>query len=215
MNALTAAANALPTILDQPASTHVGRRQRIDDFCLNLLDLDRFNRLLARLGRRSAPLNRDQLATAARELCVRNTNGDPAPCIELRMRRADSVVRMTADPAWKPANEAMDAAGLVVGYVSEHDDLIPDRLQPYGRLDDAIVIETAWPSLAAEVENYLDFRRLRQVEAELRGCASTEFDFTRADWEQAREAEAALFAHQRAVGEHSYLPTTHGMFRIH
>jgi len=212
MNAMFATTAALPTILNQP-SIRIGRRRQIDDFCPDASDLDRFNRLLAKLGRRMAPLNRDQLATAARELCDRSTRGTAPPCIGLRMRRVASLSRMIADPGWHPANETIDVAGLVIDYVRGDNDLIPDRLRKVGRLDDAIVIETAWPRLEAEVEGYLDFQRVRLLEAELRG--STEFEFTRADWEQARAAEAALIAHQRSVREHSYVPSAAGMFHVH
>lgn len=212
MNAMIATTAAFPAILDQPSSP-VGRRERIDDFRLGVPEVDRFNRLLAGLGRRTAPLDRDQLATAAREL--RNRASDPAPpCIQLRMRRMPTLSRMVADRAWSPANDAIDVAAMVIDYVRGHDDLIPDRLHTVGRLDDAIVIETAWPRLAPEVESYLDFLRLRVIEASLRGCASTAFGFTRTDWEQARAAEAALAAHRRTVRQHSYLPRAVGLFHV-
>lgn len=213
MNAMIATTTAFPAILDQPSS-QAGRRERIDDFRLGVPEVDRFNRLLVRLGRRTAPLDRDQLATAAREL--RDRRSDPAPpCILLRMRRIPALSRMVADRAWSPANDAVDVAAMVIGYVRGHDDLIPDRLRKVGRLDDAIVIETAWSRLAPEVESYLDFLRLRMIEASLRGCASTAFGFTRTDGEQARAAEAALAAHQRNVRQRSYLPMAVGLFHVH
>ena len=54
-----------------------------------------------------------------------------------------------------------------------------------GRLDDAIVVDAAWPRLGDEIDSYLDYCRLRALEARLRGCGDTEFKFNRADWQRA------------------------------
>ncbi|MEL1263884.1 hypothetical protein [Pseudoxanthomonas putridarboris] len=75
--------------------------------------------------------------------------------------------------------------------------------------------EAGWTLLADETANYLDYRRLGKVEAELRGCARNELRFTRADWEVSRLAEAALHAHHRQVREGSYAPEPAPLFRIH
>lgn len=212
----TAAATALPTILDRPNGRLIGRREHIQDFCLGQAELDRFNDLLARLGRTDSPLDRDQLATAARELCDSTTPDVAPPCIDERLGRVGNLSSMISDRNWTPANDAIDVAAQVVGYVRGDDDLIPDRIGRLGRLDDAIVIETAWPQLADEVAHYLDYRRLHRVEASLRGLGSTAFRFTRSDWEAARAAEAALVAQQRRIRTHSYLPAAAaGLFQIH
>jgi len=217
MNAMTAtAAAALPTILDHPTGLLIGRREHVQDFCLGQAELDRFNDLLARLGRKDSPLDRDQLATAARELCDSNTSDVAPPCIDERMRRAGYLPAMIASRDWTPANDAIDVAAAVIGYVRAEDDLIPDRLRRVGRLDDAIVVETAWPRLAREVADYRDYRRLHRIEASLRGLSSAAFRFTRSDWEAARAAEAALVTQQRRIRTHSYLPAAAaGLFQIH
>ena len=216
MNAMTNTAAALPTILDHPDGLFIGRREHIQDFCLAQAEVDRFNELLVQLGRQDAPLDRDQLATAARELSDSNTPDVAPPCIDQRMGLVDQLSRMIMDPDWTPANDAIDVAAKVVGYVRRDDDLIPDRLRRVGRLDDAIVIETAWPRLATEVASYLDYCRLHRVEASLRGLRSTSFRFTRSDWEAARAAEVALVTQQRRIRTHSYLPAAAaGLFQIH
>src|SRR3546814_14747380 len=91
---------------------------------------------------------------------------------------------MSGDPAWQPANDAAAPAALVMDYVRSRRDLIPDDLPRVGRLDDAIVIDAAWPRLADEVACYLDYCRIRRIEAELRECDVSQFTFGRADWEQ-------------------------------
>ncbi|MEL1263885.1 YkvA family protein [Pseudoxanthomonas putridarboris] len=205
----------LPAILDTvPTSSLPRRRKSIGHYRLNSVDLDRFNRLLARLGRRQGPLAMDQVATAARQLAA--PGGDKAPeCIAQRIARLESVAAMVGDTAWEAANDAADCARLVLDYASDHEDLIPDWLPRIGRLDDAIVVEAAWPTLAREVASYRDFQRLRALEAHLRGCAPQELPFSREAWEATRRHEAALNAHRRRVRESSYAPVEAPCFRVH
>lgn len=215
MNALLANPQPLPSILHQPSQSERRRRRRIGDYDIDDVRLDRFNDLLNRLGRARDPLDCDRVATAARELCDRSTGAATPACIGQRMRRVVAAARMVADATWRAANDAIDTAGLVLGYVRGADDLIPDRLPRIGRLDDAIVVDAAWPRLAGEVADYVDFRRLQRLEAALRGVDSRSFRFTREDWEQARQAEAALAAHRQRVRGGSYLSAPAPVFRIH
>jgi hypothetical protein len=82
-------------------------------------------------------------------------------------------------------------------------------------LADAAPCEGDWTLLAHELERYLDFRRLRHLEARLRGCGDTDFRFTRDDWVTARQTEMALSLHLRRVREASYVPPAADRFRIH
>lgn len=75
--------------------------------------------------------------------------------------------------------------------------------------------EATWLLVADETARYLDFRRLRSLEAQLRGCTYDALHYTRADWEAARNAEAALESHLRHVRFSSYAPEPVPMFRIH
>jgi len=205
----------LPVVLDTPPTfTLLHRRKNIGDYHPTSADLERFNRLLARLGRAKAPLCMDQLATAARQLAAA-TDEDAPGCIAQRIAWIESVAAMVADPAWEAANEVGDCARLVVDYANDTHDLIPDWLPRIGRLDDAIVVEAAWPTLRGELGQYRDFRRLRALEAGLRGCAPEQLPFDRNAWATARRDEAALIAHRRRVRESSYVPAPAAMFRIH
>ena len=97
MNAMLTTEYPLPSILYLPPSSRTpGRRKNIGHFRLNSLDLERFNRLLDRLGRRQAPLVADQLVTAARELKQGDARAEP-PCILQRVRRAETVVEMARE----------------------------------------------------------------------------------------------------------------------
>lgn len=222
MNALLTNPQPLPSILymqsnqpsDQP-SNRPGRRRHIGDYTIDDGRLDCFNVLLNRLDSTRSPLDCDRVATAARELCDRNIGVAMPICIGQRMRRVAVAAWMVADPGWTAANDMLDIADLVVGYVRGADDLIPDRLPRIGRLDDAIVVDAAWPRLAGEVADYVDFRRLHRLEAALRGLDSRSFRFGRADWEEARQAEAAFIAHRRSVRMGSYLSSAAAVFRVH
>lgn len=217
MNAMQNIQYPLPSILYLTPSSRVpGRRKSIGQFRLNSLDLDRFNRLLGRLGRLQAPLVADQVVTAARELNHGNRQAEPL-CIVQRVQIAKTVAEMVADAVWMAASASDIAAParLVADYLQEPEGLIPSWLPQIGHLDDAIIVETAWPRLADEVEGYVDFRRLRRIEADLRGCAEDEFRFDRKDWLEERRVEAALNAQRRAVRETSYLPVPCAMFHIH
>lgn len=215
MNAMLSATNPLPAILDRSVHAGRGRRHRIDTYFITPPDIERFNRLLARLGRQQAPLDRDQVVTAARELCDCSIRAAEPPSILERMRRVETAARMVEDPNWQPANDAVETARLVIEYAQGSNDLIPDWVPKVGRLDDAIVVDAAWPRLGDEIESYLDFCRVREAEAVLRDCSMASLGFNRADWEQRCFEAAALAAHQRDVRKHSYIPSSGSMFRVH
>jgi len=173
-----------------------------------------FNRVLERLG--TAPLDEDQIASFSRAVSPRQDATAVPAWILTHMRDAAAIRLMLGDPGWDLLERAADPAHVVSDYLRDHADLIPDRLPVLGRLDDAIVVEAAWSGIGTEVIDYLDYRRLRRLEAAMRGCDERAFRFGRTDWEEARQAEAALVRHLREVGTRSYLPATGGpgRFRI-
>jgi hypothetical protein len=126
------------------------------------------------------------------------------------MRRAGAIDRMLKDDAWSPEDEVIVPGEMVIDYVRGKRDLIPDTMPKVGRLDDAIVVDAAWKTLAPEVRNYLDFCRLRQVERELGNGQG----FDRAEWELARHAEAEWIEHCRRVSGNSYLTESPAHFKV-
>lgn len=210
MNAALTTLYPLPAALFHTDPIHRHRRHRIGTFEIAEDALELFNELLARLDLRRAPIQRDQLVTAARDLVDEAGDTPVAPCLYDRMRRAGAIDRMLGDQGWTPEDAVVAPGKLVIDYVRGNGDLIPDTMPKVGRLDDAIVVETAWPSLAPEVRNYLDFCRVRQIERELGGDGP----FSRRDWEKARNAEAQWIEHCRRVGNNSYLTASPGHFRV-
>jgi hypothetical protein len=210
MNAALANLHPLPLALQRVDLSPFGRRHRIGSYEIGEEALYLFNQLLAKLDLRRAPISRDQLVTAARDLADQPVEGRVSPCIHERMRRAGAIDLMLSDEAWDPEDEVIAPAEMVVDYVRGSHDLIPDTLPRVGRLDDAIVVDTAWSTLAPEIRNYLDFCRLRQVEAGLGGNDR----FGRREWELARTAEAEWIEHCRRVSGNTYLTDSPAHFRI-
>jgi hypothetical protein len=216
MNVTLNPLSPLPDALRQPCRNGSGRRQRIGDYQIDRDALQQFNELLERLDLKHPPLDCDQVASAARQLVEAPRPGRAPPCIQQRMRRAASIDWMLTDPDWNitVAVSAM-AAAMVVEYLRGNQTLIPNGLPVVGRLDDAIVIEASWPAVALEVDNYLDFCRVRHIEAGLRGEPERHFGFGRADWVVAARAESQWIAHCRRVGGLSYVPAeSAGRFRV-
>ncbi len=207
---------SLPQVLLQQTNpSRPGRRRRIGSFRLSSWDLERFNALLLTLASDRTPLDCDQVVTAARLLADSSGSQSIPTCIRQRLEQADALAHMLADPAWQAANEALVPASAVLGYLKGQDNLIPDWIPLVGQLDDAILIDAAWPRLSGEVVSYQDFCRLRLIEAQLHQQEIAAFHFDRNDWEVARSAELALFEHQRRVCNSSYVPEAAGLFRVH
>jgi len=199
----------LPSVLDRPTDARTHRRYCIEEFRLTDSAVCAFNRTLEKLGRTSPPLQCDDVATAARQLL--DDASDVPNCIRQRMRRARAASRMLDDAGWDVAERVSEALHRIQEYVRGSDDLIPDWLPHVGRLDDALVIDTAWPGIVDEFEDYLDFRRLRRqlaAERPMRG-------FDRQAWLSALIEEAALDRQLERVREHSYQPYACAMFAVH
>ncbi|CAM5529528.1 hypothetical protein [Rhodanobacter lindaniclasticus] len=217
MNAQIATLQPLSAALQSPAWVNPGRptrRHLVGGVRLQAEALLHFNQLLARLNH--FPLDRDQLATASRDLTRSPAEQARAQAITQRLRLAGTIDRMASDAAWGAAEAAVGAARMVIDYVRGHHALIPTGLPQIGRFDDAILIDAAWPQLADEVTDYLDYCRLRATEAELRGCDIAGFAFSRDDWQQARLAEVGLRADRRRAVTGRYLPiSSAACFHVH
>ena len=205
---------ALPSALACCPAAGPARRRHVGPFALEARELERFNGLLADLGR-TAPLARDQIVTAARDLYDPRLGDAPPPCIAIRMAHAAPLDQFIVDEGWAPPGQAVAAARAVLAYLQRPDDLIPDWVPQLGRLDDAIVVDVAWTRIGDELAGYRDFCRLRLVESRLRGEPPDRFRFDRSDWIEARRAEDGLRAHQRRVLGSSYLPASAPRFRVH
>lgn len=214
MNLALKPLSPLPAALSTPETFKGGRRHRIGPYELDNEALNHFNDLLAQIDLGRPPLERDQLASAAREL-VQTSPTHPPACIRDRMRRAAALDLMHDDPEWQALPDVSAKAAFVLGYLRGQAPLIPSALPVVGHLDDAIMIEAAWHQVAEEVSDYLDYCRLRHIEAMLRGEHRRHFGFTRELWREVSHAEAEWINHCLRVGTSTYVPhDTAGRFRI-
>lgn len=213
MNAMLSAHLPLPAVLDGTVQPRSHRRHHIDPVDLTEAEVGTFNRVLVRLGRSAPPLDCDQLVTAARELCTGPLNVQTPPCIRQRLFRVKAAACMAADRGWRADEATKLGMRLVVEYVRGRDDLIPDEVPRFGRLDDAIVVDAYWPSIADEVADFLDFCRLRHAVALRRGRPDPGFD--RAAWRTARDEEAALMLQLGRIRQSSYVPSVAPRFLVH
>lgn len=209
MNTALNATAPLPSALRQYRPRGGARRSHIGPYQIDRGALEHFNDLLAKVDIEQPALECDQVASAARELLDQPLDGAPA-CISQRMRRAAAIDLMQHDPEWTPTAPAAGKASLVVDYMRGRATLIPNSLPVIGRLDDVVVVERAWPYLADEVRDYLDFCLLRRVEAELRHEPRRHFGFTRDDWEEFRRFQAGA----RHDGL-DYVFAAPAVFRVH
>ena len=82
---------------------------------------------------------------------------------ELRQRlaRLADLRKMAADRDWDTDESQRAHLARLLEYLDDPEDAIPDRTPRLGRLDDALLIELAWPAFADEVADYQDFCRFR------------------------------------------------------
>src|SRR5574337_852128 len=150
MNAQIANLKPLSPALQGPFPAnlnHPARRQFVGNVLLRMEALVHFNQLLARL--QHFPLHRDQVATASRELAKPvNDQRQPVGIVQ-RLQWIDAVARMVADASWPTADQVIVPARLVLDYTGSERRLLPRGIPQIGRLDDAILVDAAWPQLPA------------------------------------------------------------------
>jgi hypothetical protein len=120
--------------------------------------------------------------------------------LQARLGRLQEIKTMAADCDW-----AIDAALAkriyrLLDYVDQARDLIPDDVPLVGRLDDALLVELAWPMVAEELEDYRDFCRFRDESGVGFGGHPS-----RDDWLRVRLDEGALWEQLHRVRHQHYV----------
>ncbi len=136
---------------------------------------------------------------------------DARGVLDRRLRRIDELRAMLGDADWD-ADDAMRARlGKLFDYIDRDADLSPDHEPLLGVLDDALLIELAWPAFAEEVVEYRDFCAYRNEEHPVGGGAQQ-----RMAWIRDRQAEIALLQHHVRVHGSHYIERGHpeGLFRV-
>lgn len=206
----------LPLPVYTNASTGAGRRHRIGNLNLDRRAERQFRRVADLIEPASPAPDRDAVASAARQLSVTFPHSHRAPCIQMRLRCLTAMQTMTVDPDWGLEEAQQQPILWITEYATGKHRLLPDRVPVIGGLDDAILVDLAWPSLRLELDDFLSYRRLRAMEAQMRGLHPRRFRFNRDDWLEARAAEIALrqMARQR-IGYSYVMPSAPALFRCH
>lgn len=192
------------------------RRQRIAGLDLGARAMRRFQLAAESLHPQFAVPDIDAIASAARHLKQQFAGTWRAPCIQLRLRCLTALRAMSQEQAWGLAVEKQERIALIDRYASAEERLIPHAVPVVGGLDDALLVDLAWPSLQPDLDDYLSFRRLRTEEAAMRGKHAHEIAYGREQWEESRLAEIRLLARSRACGREDYAATAVPfLFRFH
>ena len=161
--------------------------------------VERFNALLHELYRDAPQVDADAIASVSLWL-----EAQPAGQRELLLRaRLDCLAEIEAmrrDPDWPLDPAQARRIDLILEYLAAEDDLIPDSVPTYGYLDDALLLELAWPVLAEDVDDYRDFCRFREDAGQSPGRAPHQVD-----WLRARAEEGALWEQMHRVHDHVYV----------
>lgn len=158
-----------------------------------------FNDLLHELHPDAPHLDVDAVASVARWL----QSLPPAQAdalLQARLGRLSELQAMATDPDWAIEPALGQRIERLVAYVDRERDLIPDDVPRIGRLDDALLVELAWPMVADELEDYRDFLRFREESGDAWGGHPR-----REDWLRVRLEEGALWEQLHRVRHHHYV----------
>jgi uncharacterized membrane protein YkvA (DUF1232 family) len=166
--------------------------------------VQRFNALAAKLNEEMPPLTMDQLAGVARRVLRVASAGGESPFIRSRLRRAEEMRALLADPDWSSVEDIGSRMRALVAYLDDPNGLFPDDVPVIGRLDDALLVDISMDVLREELEDYAEFRRYRRAEAARLGDAGSTDGIDRARWQAERDAELRLEQQLRRVRGATY-----------
>lgn len=209
----------LPLVWQQSEWTAPHRRNHLGKLGLSEAAVDVLNEAISIIDGGCRPLTADMIASCGRKLLDGekvDTAHLPAACILERFKTIGFLDMMVKDGDWRVEGLAAVKTQVLLNYVKLHEELIPHDAPCVGHLDDAILMDAAWPSLHEEIFSYADYRRLRKLEAELQGKPVQDFRYFRDDWLESRAAEQALIRHRRDVALLSYVSRVEiRIFRVH
>ena len=161
--------------------------------------VERFNALVHELYRDAPQVDADAIAS----VCLWLESQPPEQrelLLRARLDRLAEIEAMRHDADW-PLDPAQGRRiDLILQYVATEDDLIPDSVPTYGYLDDALLLELAWPVLAEDIDDYRDFCQFREETGDSLGRPPHQLD-----WLRARAEEGALWEQMHRVHDHAYV----------
>jgi uncharacterized membrane protein YkvA (DUF1232 family) len=175
------------------------RRRNAGPVHLDAIDIDAFNLLVHSLYPDAPHVDADAVASMARWLAAQPA-AQRSSLLRSRLGRLAELETMRRDTAWPLEPAQARCIDAILDYVAREDDLIPDTVPVFGNLDDALLLELAWPMLAEDVDDYRDFCRFRDDVGETLGRPVNQ-----SDWMRTRAEEGALWEHMHRVHAQAYV----------
>lgn len=194
--------------LPWPDAQPQGRRRQVGEWTLTDEQVESFDTLLHGLCPQAPRVQADQIAQLSRWLLSLPPEDAQAVLAE-RLSRIDDMRALLDDPDWEPDSPGACRLRGLLAYMDE-DGLIPNHIPVLGRLDDVLLLELAWPAIAAEIDDYLDFRDYRSS-AQPDGDGPARRDA----WVRERMAELARLQHQHTGDRYAPAETPSTGFRVH
>jgi uncharacterized membrane protein YkvA (DUF1232 family) len=161
--------------------------------------VERFNALVHELYRDAPQVDAEAIASVS--LWLESQAPDQRELLlRARLDRLAEIEAMRRDADWPLEAAQQHRIDLILQYVAAEDDLIPDSVPTYGYLDDALLLELAWPVLAEDIDDYRDFCHFREEAGESLGRPPHQLD-----WLRARAEEGALWEHMHRVHDAAYV----------
>jgi hypothetical protein len=163
------------------------------------LAIERYNALVHELYRDAPQIDASAIAAVSTWLQSQPPEQRES-LLRARLDHLGELEAMRLDADWPLDPAQAHRIDLILEYVAAEDDLIPDSTPTYGFLDDALLLELAWPVLADDVDDYRDFCEFRAEHAH-----GSDRPLHQLDWMRARAEEGALWEHMHRVHDLPYL----------
>lgn len=158
MRALT----AYPTDHPLPPYSDDGPHQASNPFKLEPEQVATFDALLHELHPEAERVDAARIARLTAWLSSLPPD-EARAVLDERLSRIEELRAMVDDPDWDCTEPDCANVRRLLRYLDQDDDLIPDTVPLFGKLDDVLLLELAWPAVADEAEEYRDFVQYRET----------------------------------------------------